>query len=276
MKTSSQVVVKSNRMIEASYRLSLIEQQIILFAICKAREDQKDLDSKEPITISANDFSTAFNANPAVIYGQLKIAINSLLKRLIAISDIYSKKGKESLRKNSYPWLSQGSYVDGEGLIQLSFNPKIIPYITRLETEFTSYRLEKIGNMSSAHAVRLYELLAQHISIGYREMEVTWLKETLQLKDQYKAIKDLKKWVIDVAISQINQHSDITVNYEQKKTGRTITHFIFNMKIKSITPKSSKSKPAKNPIIDRTYIEKNARPGETYEQARNRLIKPLK
>lgn len=39
----NELVVKSNRLIEASYRLTLNEQRIILYAICRCREEQTGL-----------------------------------------------------------------------------------------------------------------------------------------------------------------------------------------------------------------------------------------
>ena len=47
------------------------------------------------------------------------------------------------------------------------------------------------------------------------------------MEKSYSAIKDFKKRVIDVAVSQINEHSDLNVNYEQRKTGKAVTHLIF-------------------------------------------------
>ncbi|MQT50325.1 RepB family plasmid replication initiator protein, partial [Pseudomonas helleri] len=43
MAEKSEVVVKSNRLVEASYRLNLVEQQIILFAISRSRDEQLGL-----------------------------------------------------------------------------------------------------------------------------------------------------------------------------------------------------------------------------------------
>ena len=73
----------------------------------------------------------------------------------------------------------------------------------------------------------MYELLAQWLSIGKRELEVEWLKKQLQVEDIYLQIFDFKKRVIDVAVQEINQHSNIWVKYGQRKAGRTITHFLF-------------------------------------------------
>ncbi|MEK5782507.1 RepB family plasmid replication initiator protein, partial [Acinetobacter baumannii] len=56
-------------------------------------------------------------------------------------------------------WVSQISYLDDGGTVSLIFAPAILPLITRLEQHFTSYELEQVSSLSSAYAVRLYELL---------------------------------------------------------------------------------------------------------------------
>lgn len=268
MATEKQViVVKSNKLIEASYRLDLIEQRIILAAIVEARETQAGLGDGF-ITLEAKRFGKMFGMEEGSVYGQLRDAMDTLFNRFIVVRDIHPESGHERVSK--IRWISKSSYINGAGLIQLQFGQDIVPYISRLETEFTSYRLEKIGHMTSAHAVRLYELLVQYLSIGKREIEVAWLKETLQLDGQYKAIKDLKKYVIDVAVTQINEHSDIAVSYAQRKTGRAVTHLIFDIKAKP-EPKKVSEKPKKQ-VIDRDYVNLHARPGETYEQAFKRLL----
>ena len=43
---------------------------------------------------------------------------------------------------------------------------------------------------------------------------------------------NFKNRVLDPAIKQINEHTDITVSYEQHKTGRSITGFSFKFKPK--------------------------------------------
>lgn len=255
------LVVKSNRLIEASYRLTLIEQQIILFAICKCRDEQRGLSPDTPVTIKASEFSEQFGADEKSVYGQLKEAMLTLFQRDVTIYDNDPLSGKP--RVTASRWISTASYVDGEGQIQIIFAPAMIPFITRLESEFTAYRLEKIGAMSSVHAIRIYEMLAQYIGIGKREIEVSWLKEMLQLSGEYPRIGNFKARVVDVAQDQINQHSDIRVSYTQRKTGRDVTHLEFTIK--------PEKKPEAKVVIDRAYVDKHARPGETYDQAFKRL-----
>ena len=265
MATEKQVVVvKSNKLIEASYRLDLIEQRIILYAIVEARETQQGL-SDGFVTLEAKRFAAMFEMDESNTYGQLKEAMDTLFGRHIVVHDIHPESG--FARVSKVRWISTASYIDGTGTVQLRFATDMVPYITRLETEFTSYRLEKIGRMSSAHAVRIYELLVQYLNIGNREFGISQIKETLGIEDSYKSIKDFKKYVLDVAVAQINEHSDIRVSYTQRKTGRAVTHLIFAIKPE---PKPEQGKRKGGKLTD-AEVAKHARPGESWPEAHARL-----
>lgn len=235
----SELVVKSNRLIEASYRLGLNEQRIILYSICRCREEQTGLFPDLPITITADAFAKQFpSIGRGNVYQQLKEAMDALYERSVTIHDIDPVSGHARVKKTR--WVSEAAYVDGAGNVQVIFTPEVIKYITRLEAEFTSYQLEKVSHMTSAHAVRIYELLAQHRDIGNRTLNLAWLRETLQIApDEYKLTTNFVRKVIDVAVDQINKHSDLTVSYKPQKTGRAITDFAFKIKDKDRKAKTT-------------------------------------
>ena len=259
----NELVVKSNRLIEASYRLDLVEQRIILFAIKEARESKLGLTSDHFLTIRAADYAAQFNVSTKKAYEQIKTASATLYMRSLVLYDTHPESGKERVTKAR--WVSAASYIDGEGAIQIQFSGVIVPYITMLEREFTSYRLAAVSSMSSTYAIRMYELLIQWGSTGKREVELSWLKTALMIEKDYPRLFDLKKWVIEVALDQINQHSDLTVSYTQRKTGRTVTQLIFTFK-----PKGPQKKLISQEL-SRRDIERLARPGETYEAAADRI-----
>lgn len=234
-----ELVVKSNRLIEASYRLTLNEQRIILYAIARSREEQKGLFPHEPVVITADAFAKQFpSIDKGHVYHQLKDAMDALYERSVTLHETDEGTGLPQVSKTR--WISKASYIDGAGQIKIVFTPDVIKYITRLEKEFTSYQLEKVGNMTSFYAVRIYELLAQNRTIGSRMLNLKDLRETLQIApDEYKLTADFIRKVIEVAVVQINKHSDLTVKYESKKTGRSITDFAFKIKGKDVKPKRS-------------------------------------
>jgi plasmid replication initiation protein len=88
----------------------------------------------------------------------------------------------------------------------------------------------------------------------------------------------LKERVLELAIKQINEHTDIIVTYKQHKAGRVITglSFAFTQKKQSIdvTPKPKKLKPTEdlNTLLhDKKFLEKHARAGESWDDVRSRL-----
>lgn len=233
----TELVVKSNRLVEASYRLTLNEQRIILYAICRSREEQEGLLPDRPIVITAEAFTKQFpSVDKGHVYHQLKDAMDALYDRSVTLHEIDEETGLPQVSKTR--WISKASYIDGAGRIKIIFTADVIKYITRLEEEFTSYQLEKVGNMTSFYAVRIYEMLAQYLEIGSRTLNLKDLRETLQIApDEYKLTADFKKWVIEVAVDQINKHSDLTVTYKSLKTGRAISDFAFKIKNKDAKPR---------------------------------------
>jgi plasmid replication initiation protein len=192
-----------------------------------------------PVVITAEAFSNQFpSIDKSNVYHQLKDAMDALYERSVTLYEIDEETGKEQVSKTR--WISKASYVDGAGRIKVVFTPDVIKYVTRLEEEFTSYQLEKVGKMTSAYAVRIYELLAQHRDIGSRTLNMAWLRETLQIApEEYKLTTNFIRKVIDVAVDQINEHSDLKVRYDSIKTGRAITDFAFKIKAKSEKPRRS-------------------------------------
>jgi len=232
-----ELVVKSNRLVEASYRLTLNEQRIILYAICRSREEQKGIFPHEPVIITADAFANHFpSIDKSNVYSQLKEAMDVLYDRSVTLHETDQNTGLPQVSKTR--WISKASYIDGAGCIKIVFTSDVIKYITRLEKEFTSYQLEKVGNMTSFYAVRIYEILAQHREIGNRVLNLKNLRQTLQINpDEYKLTADFIRKVIEVAVDQINKHSDLVVKYETRKTGRAITDFVFKIKGKDNTKK---------------------------------------
>jgi plasmid replication initiation protein len=258
------LVVRSNRLIEAQYRLSKTELQLILLAINISRETQNGLSVGVPLTITVSAFADMYAQGLCgSLYDNVRDAAKSLFHRFLTINTTNPATGArwDVLIR----WVTSVAYSDGEAAVKLVFSPDIVPYISQLESEFTIVRLQQIGDLSSVYAVRIYELLFQFKSLGSRSFDISDLRKILGLSDEYKLFGDLKRNVIDISVAQINEHTDIKVKYETRKTGRKITHLDFKIKEKSEAPKRL--------IINDDLIKKHARPGETTEQVRERLRK---
>ena len=116
-------------------------------------------------------------------------------------------------------WISQIGYTENEATVQLVFAPAVVPLITRLEEQFTKYDIEQISSLSSAYAVRLYELLICWRTTGKTPIiELGEFRKRIGVLDtEYQRMDVFKRGVLELALKQINEHTDITATYEQHK-----------------------------------------------------------
>ncbi|HHX4932137.1 TPA: replication initiation protein RepM [Acinetobacter baumannii] len=226
-----ELVVKDNALINASYNLDLVEQRLILLAIVEARESGKGINANDPLTVHAESYINQFGVHRNTAYQALKDACNDLFARQFSYQKINERGNIENYRSR---WVSEIGYVDNEAVVKLIFAPAIVPLITRLEEHFTKYELQQVSNLSSAYAVRLYELLIAWRSTGSTPIiELSDFRQRIGVLDtEYKRMERFKTSVLELAIKQINEHTDIIVKYEQHKRGRSISGFSFNFKQK--------------------------------------------
>jgi plasmid replication initiation protein len=226
-----ELVVKDNALINASYNLDLVEQRLILLAIVEARESGKGINANDPLTVHAESYINQFGVHRNTAYQALKDACNDLFARQFSYQKINERGNIENYRSR---WVSEIGYVDNEAVVKLIFAPAIVPLITRLEEHFTKYELQQVSNLSSAYAVRLYELLIAWRSTGSTPIiELSDFRQRIGVLDtEYKRMERFKTSVLELAIKQINEHTDITVKYEQHKRGRSISGFSFTFKQK--------------------------------------------
>lgn len=248
MKT--ELIVKDNALINASYNLDLVEQRLILLAIVEARESGKGINANDPLTVHAESYINQFGVHRNTAYQALKDACDDLFVRQFSYQSL-SEKGNVINHKSR--WVSEVAYVDNEAVVRLIFAPAIVPLITRLEEQFTKYEIQQISNLSSAYAVRLYEILIAWRSSGQTPLiDIHKFRNKIGVLDtEYKRMYDFKKYVLDIALKQVNEHTDITAEVEQHKTGRSITGFSFNFKQKKSVTNLTKSMAEKKdrPIV---------------------------
>ena len=226
------LVVKDNRLIEASYKLTEAEQRIMMMAIAWARINVVDeLTTDTWIELQSKDYISLFETDDKNAYRQLKVAIKALASRKLMVEVIDPITSLPAILETD--WVTNALYVEGAGLVRINLGKMIIPYIWRLEHRFTSYQIKSVKQLSGGYTVRLYELLLQYLIIGNRAFQIDELREILDAQGKaYDRISNFKARVLDYAVEQINQLTDLLICYETVKTGRSVSGFIFTIKSK--------------------------------------------
>ena len=234
----TELVVKDNALIQASYTLDLVEQRLMLLAIMEARETGKGIAPDSLLQIHAHSYAEHFDVNKETAYTVMKDASKGLFDRYVTYHDKNPKTGKD--RSFHCRWVDKIGYEKDTGIVYLRFTHDVVPLITRLEQQFTSYDIEQISSLNSAYAIRLYELLIQWRSVGKTPIfDLKQFRQQLGVEEiKYSRMSDFKKYVLDFSVQQINEHTDIMVKYDQHKQGRITTGFTFKFKIKAQSKKA--------------------------------------
>lgn len=228
----SELVVKDNALIEASYTLGLAEQRLILLAIIEARETGEGIDHSSLLRVHAHTYAEQFGIDKNNAYGVMKDASKGLFDRYVTYHDKNPKNGKD--RSFHCRWVDKIGYENDTGTVYLRFTADVVPLITRLEKEFTKYEIEQVAKLDSGYAIRLYEILIKWRKNGKPpKFDLLEFRRKLGVEDsQYKTMSNFKSRVLNPSIKQINEHTDITVEYKQITQGRKITGFEFSYKFK--------------------------------------------
>ncbi|MBO2812636.1 MULTISPECIES: replication initiation protein RepM [Acinetobacter] len=242
----SELIVKDNALIQASYTLDTVEQRLILLAIAEARETGHGITENSLLEVHASSYINTFNVEKHTAYTVLRDASKSLFDRYVTYHDINPKTGKD--RSFHCRWVDKIGYEPQSGIVFLRFTQDIVPLITRLEENFTKYELQQVSRLTSSYAIRLYELLIQWRSAGKTPIfDLSIFRQQLGVEaHQYKTMSNFKTYVLDFALKQVNELTDITAKYEQHKKGRSISGFSFSFKPKKATIRSIETNRAPN------------------------------
>lgn len=253
-KTTSDMVVKSNSLVQASYELTTAEIRLLDIALRELTEftdDEKIIAIVQGFEVTAGQYAEYCNVDINTAYDALSKASKTLFKREFS----YAVEETKQVRKIMHSrWLSQVNYIENMGKVELFFTPELVNLSGQLKKNFTRLHLVYKAPLTSQYAHRLYEMMLQWRSTTtVPSIRYVELRDRFGIKDdEYKRMSNFKSRVLDPAIKQINEHTDITVTYEQYKQGRIIEGFIFKFKFKDTknnkkdTGTSKDTKPSEN------------------------------
>ncbi|ODN40981.1 replication initiation protein [Piscirickettsia litoralis] len=259
-----QTITKHNHLIEASYRLSLTEMQIVLYGISLINPLNPDESSVFSFDIEIAKFSEMFDRQHSEIYRDLKAAVDHRFWH--REFSYYDDQGTQTKQR----WLIMAQYNDKSSTIKVAFNPFINKYLSKLKDNFTSYYIEQIAAFKSIYSIRIYEIAAMHLNRSKKQQykfsyDIEMLKELLELSGKYQLTADLKRYAIEPAVKEINKYSDLMIKYQLKKTGRKYTSIEFFVKKRAI----NKNKPVRPKRADAIIKIADKKKALTSEQKQN-------
>lgn len=138
--------------------------------------------------------------------------------------------------------ISSAHVVAGKKTMRVRITPEMKPLLIGLNSNFTQIQLYAMLHLKSKFAKKVYLYLSKHkpdkgiVRKHLENVTIEDFKKDIGLfneegKEQFKKITDLKEYVLDLAVQQINQVSDIKVQYHLEKLSRE--YFFINWDIEA-------------------------------------------
>lgn len=223
------LVTKSNYFImNSSYDLSLEEQKIILTLASMVQPSDEEF---KPYKFKIYDFMKLLGVEDKSKYTEVPKITKELMKKVFEIQE-----GNKLIQT---AWISGAVYEKGTGYVELTFSPYLKPYMLKLNSMFTQYKLVNVLSMKSKYSPRIYEFLKcnEFKKQGYIDIDIVELRRLLKAENIYPKYNDFKRYIIERAKKELNLKTDISFDFEEIKTGRKVTSlrfYIHSNKVKKL------------------------------------------
>lgn len=215
-------VRQSNALTNARFEYSELQLDLFFFMLSKLRKSQESLVYK----LSIKELSLLTSKKYDFPY--LWQATEGMMSRVFSITT-----GKYPEQLSMFQRIK---YLTGTGIIEFELTRHILPHLYHLKDNFTSFGLSAALRLTSKYAKRIYPLCSQWKDLGEtKKHDIQDFKKMLGLLDdkgneKLKSFKDFRINVLDRAIKQINEHTELHVGYKLEKVGRTYKNIIFTVK----------------------------------------------
>jgi plasmid replication initiation protein len=216
---NSIIAIQHNNLVQAKYSMTLQQKRVMIWLVSQIKPTDEDF--KEHI-LSVKELIEVCQLSGESAYKQLKNITFSLIEKGIRIIDITNPK--EDI-ETQISWLSSAKYRYGR--VTLTFSPELKPYLLLLKERFTTINMIDMMQFKSVHAIRIYELLKQYENIGVRILDIEEIKECCGVKDKLRKYNHFEKYLLLIAQREINEKSDIHIEFERIKPFRKITGIKF-------------------------------------------------
>lgn len=228
---SKDLIVKDNKLIEANYSLSTLQQKVLLKAISIIEPTDTN---KHIYKFSIMDFAEAVDLKGSkTIYSQMA----TICDQLTDLKKFFIKKDDGGIAYIN--WVASAEYIPKEAVVEVEFSQKLMPYLIELKEQFTTYYLANVMQLKSSYSIRIFELLKQYEKLKKRTIKLEDLRKLVGttvvdqngeiIKEDYELYGHFKTRVILAAQKELKQRTDIYFNFKEIKEGRKVVAIEFEI-----------------------------------------------
>lgn len=201
-------------------------QRLFLAMLANINEDTKDEDNT--FIISGKDIADIAGISPNVVGQQLEdmsVKADVLRQYTLAIPEDDGNILRTGL-------ISSTKYLKGQRAIRVSVDKFLMPHLKKMREQFAiSYMASGPMKFRSEYSIRLFEIMNYYLSEGGHYFPIKELRSIFNIPDgKVTKTSVLNQKVVGPAMRDINTFTNLRVEVQYKKEGRTIVGYYFTVK----------------------------------------------
>jgi len=220
------IVVKHKHLVwEARYKLSELGIKVVAILISMINVNDEDFKS---YTLKINEFKELISSNSNKVYEYVDILTDELMSKPFKIGD------------EKFNWIHYAKYQKGDNYVTVKISPELKPYLLALQGDFIKYNIINILPLKSNYIIRFYELLKskwseyKHYNKSAKsftfDLKINWLREHFEIPTNYQYSSHIKTRIINKAIKQFKEKTDIQFGYKEQKIGKRVDRLIITIR----------------------------------------------
>jgi len=223
--------IENDFIFNAQYQLTAKEQKIILFLIANINPAKQKKFELQVIPVKKLRWAIMGDGKNGSFYEEMKKLAFRLVKKGIAFdTDVLIEGRMFPGYVNWFQSIGPIKNEQDEVCLEFLFSDRLKPFLLELR-QYVQIDIQYLANLSSGFSVHLFQLFQakrkqmlkyqQQTKLQYQLPE---LKKTLGIPNKYADWRNFKRKVIDLAIKEINQHTNIQVGFKViKKNGKVFS-----------------------------------------------------
>lgn len=215
-----QTISKSESLIWAKHNLSCLDQKLIQFAILKT-----NLETMYSV-FRVVEFTDSMEYCCDRRHSEIKQKLEELKQKQLSFYEIGSEQ-----KTITIPWCEKIIY-EKEGWIVIKFHKKLLPHLFDLRNHLMRYDIKNSMKLKHKYGIRLYEIFSSCNKRTLR-LSVAELRSLLPDSTFYKKFTCFEKAMLKFPIQEINQKTNLLIDYEKIKRGKYISEVQFRIRKKT-------------------------------------------
>ena len=247
--------IENDFIFNAQYQLTAKEQKIILLLIANINPIKQKNFQTQIIPVKALKKVVMGGNIKGSFYQEIKkLAFRLVKKGIMFDTDILIEGRRFPGYVNWFQAISPIKNDNGEVCLEFLFSEKLKPFLLKLR-QYVQIDIHQLTNLNSGFSIHLFQIFQakRNQMLKYQHQtklcyQLPELKKTLGIADKYADWRNFKRKVIDLAIREINQYTNIKVDFRVIKKNGQVFSLEFEVKDK-------KSKQRSPTLPSKLYID---------------------